>query len=770
MVENNEKKPGIKLELARVLGLADATLIGVGALIGGGIFTLTGLALSFAGPSLILVVVLNGLIAFMTAMAYAELGSTFPEAGGGFIWVRKGLGNFAGYISGWTSWFAHAVACGLYSLSFAFYFDFLLFYFILPSFGVHTPFSEESILQKIIAAVIILLVGWVNYKSVTGTTRLGKIITYLEILVLGVFVIFGLLSFFKKPDLQGSFIPLFPMGLFGMFSAMGLIYIGFEGTEIIVQSGEELKDPKKNLPRAIFLSLGVICVLYLLIIFSALAGGPGWQILAQAGQGALVKAASFFRPGLEWLMIFGGLLAAGAALNATVFSSSHVSFAMGRAGALPGFLAKVHEKNKTPYVAIVVSTAFILFTAVFLPLKEVAAVTDLLFIFLFVQLHFTLIALRKKQPDAVRPFKVPFYPLPSLLAIGAYAVLIYQFFHISPVGLAIVLFWMFVGFLVYFSYSKPAEIEKVGKEIFFEETFRTTERKADRILLPISSDTNWRDLLTLALVFAKQKNAEIFILSVKKVPFLHPLQLTEDEIEEDKKFLEQALDMCKDCGVNTHAILMTSHSISGAIMSMVQREKPSLLLMGWKGYARPTETGQKVFGAKLDIILREVSCDLIVARLRQLKDLKTMLLPCALSSHSRILGQTLKTITEAFDSSIKAIFVTTKTGAKNSNPEEKLTQYLSAMKIPSEMQLKMKTQVFYTDQLLPRDIAYQIVNESRNHGCIIMASARGGLFSEMIFGDVSEIVARNSSCSLIMVKSHRAILQPILSSIYNKFV
>lgn len=753
-----------------MLGLSDATLIGVGALIGGGIFTLTGLALSFAGPSLILVVVLNGLIAFMTAMAYAELGSTFPEAGGGFIWVKKGLGNFAGYISGWISWFAHAVACGLYSLSFAFYFGFLLFSFILPYFGIHMSFSEESFLQKIIAVAIILLVGWVNYKSVTGTSKLGKIITYLEILLLGVFIVFGLISFFKKPDLQTSFIPLFPMGLFGLFSAMGLIYIGFEGTEIIVQSGEELKDPKKNLPRAIFLSLGIICVLYFLIIFTVLAGGPDWQILAQAGQGALVKAAGFFRPGLEWLMLFGGLLAAGAALNATVFSSSHVSFAMGRAGALPGFLAKIHGKNKTPHVAIVVSTVLILFTAVFLPLKEVAAVTDLLFIFLFIQLHLALIALRKKQPDVVRPFKMPFYPLPSLLAIGAYAILVYQFFHISPVGLAIVLSWMIAGFLVYYSYSKPVEMEKVGKEIFFEETFRTTERKADRVLLPISSDTDWRDLVKLALVFAKQKNAEIFILSVKKVPFSHPLQLTEDEIEEDKKFLEQALDLCKDCGINTHAVLMTSHSISGAIMSMVQREKPSLLLMGWKGYARLTETGQKVFGAKLDILLREVNCDLIVARLKQLKDLKNILLPCALSPHSRILGQAVGIIAEAFDSKIKAIFVTTKARTRKTNPEEELNQYVSAMKISSEIQLKIKTQIFYTDQLLPKDIAYQIVNESQNNGCILMASARGRLFNEMIFGDVPEIVARNSNCSLIMVKSHRAILQSILSSIYNKFI
>ena len=766
MEENKDKNSKVRFELARVLGLSDATLIGVGALLGGGIFTLTGLALSYAGPSLILVIILNGIIAFMTAMAYAELGSSFPEAGGAFVWVKKGLGNLAGHITGWISWFANAVACGLYSLSFSFYFSFMLFSVILPSLGFHFFFGEENIFQRLTALAIILLIGWVNYRGVAGTGKLGKIIVYLEILVLGVFIVFGLLSFFREPSLQTSFVPFLPMGFFGLISAMGLMYIGFEGSEIIVQSGEELKNPRRNIPRAIFLSLGIICFLYLLIIFSALAGGPSWQVLSEAGQGALVRASGFFMPGLEWLIVFGGLLAASAALNATIFSSSHVSFSMGRAGTLPSFLAKVHPKNRTPYVAIVISTVLVMLVAGILPLKEVAAVTDLLFIFLFVQLHLALIALRKKMPDTPRPFKVPLYPLPSLIAIAAYGLLIYQFFHVSPVGLAIVLGWLLAGFLIYFSYSKPMEIEKVGKEIFFEETFRTTERKASRILLPIYPDTNWKDLLNLALVFAKEKNAEIFILSVRKIPLPLSLIVEEEEIEEDKEFLEEALNLCKDCGVNVHAVLMTSRSISGAVMSMVQREKPSLLLMGWKGYVRLTKASPRVFGRDLDAILREVNCDLVVTRLEDINDLKTILLPCAPGPHLSVLGQTAKTLAQAFDSKIKAVFVAAEKEAGKSDSEEKLKECVSAMEIPSQIQLK--TQVLYVRQTSARNVAYQIVQESQNHGCILMASARTKLFQEMIFGNVPEIVARNSSCSLIMVKSQKSILRPIISFVHSK--
>lgn len=728
-----EEKPLVKFRLARVLGLSDATFLGIGAIIGGGIFTLTGLALSFTGPSLILVIGLNGFIAFMTALAYAELGSTFPEAGGGFIWVKKGLGNLAGHISGWISWFAHAVACGLYSLSFGFYFGTILFSLILPIFGVHSSLAEGDLFQKLIAVSMILLIGWVNYRGVSSTGRFGKIIVYLEILVLSTFAAFGLISFFKKPDITASFIPLFPMGIFGLFSAMGLMYIGFEGTEIIVQSGEELKNPKKNLPRAIFISLGVICLLYLLTIFSALAGvrgeSPSWEILSQAGQGALIKASSFFMPGFEWIILFGGLLAAGAALNATIFSSSHVSFAMGRSGNLPNFLAKIHPKNKTPHIAVMISTLLILGTAAFLPLKDVAAIADLLFIFLFAQLHLALIALRKKMPDIERPFKVPLYPLPSIIAIFAYLILIYQFIHVSPIGLGIALIWILSGLVIYFAYSKPVEIEKIEKEILFEEKVRVTEKKKYQILLPIRPDPNWHNILALALAIAKKKDAEIVLLYVKKIPLPLPLRVEEKELEEDKKFLEEAVNLSRDSGVNVNSILMVGRRISKAIIEIIQKEDSDLLILHWKGYAKMMDTKLKIFGRDLDRILREVKCDLMVAQVHQISDLKNILLPSDEGPSAKFAEETANIIAESFGGKIKTI------RAEGNSA---------------------------------RAMVYQIIQESRDFGCILMASTKTKVFHEMLFGNIPEMVVRNSSKSLILVKHHRAIVGSIISFIYSK--
>lgn len=768
------EKPEIKVRLARVLGLSDATFIGIGAIIGGGIFTLTGLALSFTGPSLILVIGLNGLIAFMTALAYAELGSTFPEAGGGFIWVKKGLGDLAGHIAGWISWFAHAVACGLYSLSFGFYSGTILFSLVLPIFGVHFSFAEGGLFQKLVAVSIILFVGWVNYRGISSTGRLGKIIVYLEILVLSAFVTFGLISFFKKPDLAvslgNSFKPLLPMGIAGLLGAMGLMYIGFEGTEIIVQSGEELKNPKKNLPRAIFISLGVICLLYLLTIFAALAGVsaelPSWQILADAGQGALVKASSFFMPGLEWIILFGGLLAAGAALNATIFSSSHVSFAMGRSGNLPNLLAKIHPKNRTPHIAVIISTLLVLSTAIFLPLKDVAAITDLLFIFLFAQLHLALIALRKKMPEIERPFKVPLYPVPSVIAIGAYALLIYQFLHISPVGLGIALIWILSGLVIYYAYSKPVEMEKIEKEIVFEEKVMVTEKKKYRILLPIRPDPNWRNVLFLALAIAKQKDAEITVLYVKKIPSPLPLHVEEKGLEDGKNFLEEIISLSKDSGVNITSFLMVGRRISQVIIELIQKENPNLLILHWKGYVKMMGLQTKILGRDLDMILREVKCDLIVAQINQLSDLKNILMPSIGGPHAKIAGEMAGIIAEAFEGKIKVAYALTKKEAEKTDSKEKLNNIVSSLQIPSR--IPAKSEFLYTESSSPQAIAYQIIQESKDFGCILIASAKSKIFKERLFGSVPEIVARNASRSLILVKHHETIMEPLLSFIYKK--
>ena len=258
----------------------DATLIGVGAMIGAGIFVLIGIAAGVAGPGLILTFVLNGIIALFTAMSYAELGSCYHDAGGGYLWVKEGLPKWNGFLSGWMSWFAHAVACALYALGFGAYFDHVLqeFNIIMPHWGFFSP-------QKILAAGTALVFGYINFRGASETGKIGNLITISKIIILFIFIGFGIELILRHGDWQTTFQPFLPNGFGGVFKAMGLTFIAFQGFEVIAQSSEEIKNPKKNIPRAVFFSLIIVVPIYIMVAYVALgtvnppAGVTPWDFL-----------------------------------------------------------------------------------------------------------------------------------------------------------------------------------------------------------------------------------------------------------------------------------------------------------------------------------------------------------------------------------------------------------------------------------------------------------------------------------------------------------
>jgi amino acid transporter len=201
------KKFETEVHLSREMSLLDATMIGVGAMIGAGIFVLTGIAAGVAGPALIIAFTLNGIVALLTAMSYAELGSCFHDAGGGYLWVKEGLPKWNGFLSGWMSWFAHAVACSLYALGFGAYFD-----HALREVGVSMPDWGFFSQQKILAVVIAIVFAYINFRGASETGKVGNLVTLTKIVILMIFVAFGLQVTFGKTDWQTAFVPFFANG------------------------------------------------------------------------------------------------------------------------------------------------------------------------------------------------------------------------------------------------------------------------------------------------------------------------------------------------------------------------------------------------------------------------------------------------------------------------------------------------------------------------------------------------------------------------------
>ncbi len=398
--------------LVRSLSLIDITMVGIAAMIGGAIFVLVGPAMSEAGPSLVIVFLINGIITLFTAMTYAELGSAIPEAGGGYNWIREGLPRPNAFISGWISWFAHIIAGSLYAVAFGSFFGHLL-----VKAGVPNGYGGFP-LEKIIAVIAIILFTYINIKGVSGTGKIGNVITISQLVIIFALIVAGLVALaFAHFDWATNFRDFLPNGSVGLVIGLGLTFIAFEGYEIIVQTGEEVKNPKKNIPKAIFISLGVVTALYIAFTFvfvgglnPAEIGKVSWKFIGDFKELGIVEGAKFLLPFGALIVLVGGIVSTLSALNAVTFSSSRVAFAMGRHYNLPQIFSAIHLKHHTPYLAISASGFIMLIFAVLLPLVQIALAASVMFLFLFAQVNMAAIKIRRlygKNLDY--GYKTPFF-------------------------------------------------------------------------------------------------------------------------------------------------------------------------------------------------------------------------------------------------------------------------------------------------------------------------------------------------------------------------
>jgi amino acid transporter/nucleotide-binding universal stress UspA family protein len=568
--------PVPEVRLSREMGLLDVTMIGVGAMIGAGIFVLTGIAAGVAGPGLMLAFLLNGFVTLFAAGAYAELGSSFHDAGGGYLWVKTGLKDPQGFMSGWMSWFAHAVACSLYALGFGAYFQ-----VVLPLLGVHVPATPFLPLEKWLAVAVVALFAYINYRGAAETGKAGNVVTIGKLLILAVFIGFGVWITLRRPDWHAVFREGFPNGFAGVFTAMGLTFIAFEGYEIIAQCSEEVRDPKRNVPRAVFLSLLVVVPIYLLVAFAALgsikvAGMSSWQFLGLKKETALIDVASSFFPGGGVMILIGGLLSTLSALNATIYSSSRVSFAMGRDRNLPSWFGKVHAERKTPHFAIMVSAVLIALMAAALPIEAVASASDIMFLLLFVQVLIVLIVLRKKRPDLDRGFRVPLVPLVPIIGIVLQLALAVQLFFYSPKAWLSAIAWIVAGACLFYTYSRKRDRAYTrlvaGQQAAAERRYR--------ILACIANPSSASVVLGAAVAIARHFDGEIVALSVVEVPDHQILATGLDRTDEAREMLLEALEPLNASGFNVWPMVTVSHRVSYGIVETALAEDCNLIVVG----------------------------------------------------------------------------------------------------------------------------------------------------------------------------------------------
>jgi basic amino acid/polyamine antiporter, APA family len=564
-------------KLVRSLGLLDIIMVGIAAMIAGAIFILIGPAINLAGGAVIIAFAINGIITLFTAMGYAELGSAMPEAGGGYLWVREGLPRPNAFISGWMAWLAHAVAGSLYAVGFASFLKSLL-----ESLGlvVAEPLLGIFPIEKLMAVACIAAFTYINIKGTSETGKTGNIVTFIQLGTIGALIVAGFWSIYLHPNWSNNFADFLPNGIGGLVAAMGLTFIAFEGYEVIVQTGEEVKNPKKNIPRAIFISLGLVVTLYCLVAFVSIAGifpegKPAWQFVGENQELGVLKAAELLLPFGAFVVLAGGMVSSLAGLNATTFSSARVAFAMGRHYNLPHKLSSIHSKNKTPHVAIAISGVIMAIMAYALPLDQIAVAAGVIFLLLFTQVNISVITIRKIHGNRLDyGFKTPLFPAIPIIGIFLKIGLALYLLVTQPLSWGIAALWVLIGFVIYRMYTFKQEINHYAPVITSEGDLT---RKEFRILVPYTPENPDR-LLKYAIRVAKEKDGEINILRIITVPQQTPLSAGVAFIESARRAFTSLDEMLDKDDILNHYVVRVSHDPTEAVLATIEEQRIDLLV------------------------------------------------------------------------------------------------------------------------------------------------------------------------------------------------
>ncbi|NMD55611.1 MULTISPECIES: amino acid permease [Tsukamurella] len=433
-------------QLKRSMGLGHLTALSIGASLGTGIFVILGEATPDAGPAVIVAFILAAVTALFSALSYAEMAGTIPVSGSSYSYAYATIGELFAWVCGWCLLLEYGVSVAAVAVGWGQYINELLrtlFDVELPT-ALAAPPGDGGVVN-IPAMVIVALACLVLVGGATESARLNTAMVILKVCVLVFFCAIAFTAFDA-----GNLEPFMPFGVGGVTAAAAMVFFSYIGFDAASTAGNEAKNPTRDLPRAIILSLGIITVLYCLVALAAVGAMP-WQEFGGT-EASLAKILTDVTQS-TWpsvILSIGAVIAIASVVLAVMYGQTRILYTMGSDGLVPPVFAKVNPRTFVPVRNILIVGTLVALLAGLVPLGELANATSIGSLFAFALVNIGVIVLRYSRPELPRTFKTPLFPLVPVLGVVFCVVLMFQMK--APTWIAFGL-WTLVGLAVYFAYG-----------------------------------------------------------------------------------------------------------------------------------------------------------------------------------------------------------------------------------------------------------------------------------------------------------------------------
>ena len=481
----------------RNIGLFMAVMIGIGAMMGPGIFALPSVVAGSIGPLGILAYLAMGGLTLFTALNYGELGAAIPIAGGGYSFASRTLPRPVAFLTGWFFWIGNTLACALYVVIFAL----TIQHYFWPGGSVFL--------------IALVTTAFFTVTNLRGQVEALRVITAMNIVELVVLVGVGVLgAFYVEP---ANLEPFAPMGLGPLIPTMGLIYISYVGFDLITVAAEEIVDPARTIPRAILITLGVGVIIYVLVLW-VMMGVVNYEELAQTSTPFIYVSDYLFGAWGRWAGIVATIMASLSAFSVTLGASSRVLFALGRDGHFPEAFARLHPRYHTPHIALFICAGLVVLLSALGIVRFLASVSSFGYLIAIGIVNYTVIALHQRMPNLRRPFKAMLFPLTPVMGIVAC--------------------WFFVPTLETRSLLLGAGLTTVGVVLYLFQPENRSELRglsARLLRLKVLIQTYWRPHMQVLIIGGGNQGSNIADRLLKRDEFRMVFRSAEYQIT----FIEQ---------------------------------------------------------------------------------------------------------------------------------------------------------------------------------------------------------------------------------------